>query len=240
MLAGPTVPARPRVPAQPVPAQPVPGEPVPGEPGMPGRPVRGGPRVHVWRGVPARLVRDGPGVPAGPMPPRPRVPARPVPGEPRAHAGPRVPGRPVRGGRRAHAGLMPAGSARPGPVLAGPVPAGLRALAGAKAWAEAEAGAGAQARAGATALAAAHPAAAECAPAMVVSRTGPRAGAPWRAPRSSAEPPRVVLGSPQALPGFPLVALVGPPVAELFRRPSRGRPGCGFPSRSPLSSLIPR
>jgi hypothetical protein len=114
-----------------------------------------------------------------------------------------------------------AGPAGPSTVLAAPrVLAEARALAGAKALLDPR------------------PAAAECAPAMVVNGIGPRIGAPRRVEPTIAGPLRDVLGAKRPAPGFPRALPGGPPVVDPLRRPSRGRPGCVFPIRSAPSSLI--
>ena len=154
----------------------------------------------------------------------PRVPTDPRdPTEPRVHTDPRDPTEP-----RGHVGLRAlAGTTPARPATAGP--RGRRIAARAASEAEASA--------------VPHRAVGERRPAMKVGRTGPRADAPRRvrpgAPTSAALP-RAAPGPGTAVPGF-LPAVAAPRLdPDPLPRTSRGSPGCRYPIRSPLTSLIPR
>ena len=157
-------------------------------------------------------------------------PAEPKdPTEPRVHTGPRDLTDPRRHvGLRALAGTTPAR-----PATAGPRERRIAA----------------RAASGAEASGVPHHAVGERRPARKVGRTGPRADAHRRARRgapTSAAPPRAAPeptpgpGRGTAVPGFLTVVAAPRLDPGPLPRTSRGSPGCRYPTRSPLTSLIAR
>jgi len=183
------------------------------------------------KGVSPRVI---PGVPIKPkVPTELKVPTGPIdPAGLGVQTGPRVPTEPIGPiGLRARAGAMPARPATTGPR-------GQRI--------GARVAAGAEVPPGAEAPAAARRAVGEHGPAMKVDRTGPRADATRRVPPTIAGAQRVGPG-PGPEPGPEPAVPVFPPVIaaprldpDPFQRMSRGSPVCRYPTRSPLTSLIPK
>jgi len=185
------------------------------------------------KGVSPRVI---PGVPIEPkVPTELKVPTGPIdPAGLGVQTGPRVPTEPIGPvGLRARAGAMPARPATTGPR-------GQRI--------GARVAAGAEVPPGAEAPAAARRAVGEHGPAMKVGQTGPRADATRRVPPTIAGAQRVGPGpgpgpEPEpgpAVPAFPPVIAAPRLDPDPFQRMSRGSPVCRYPTRSPLTSLIPK